>query len=108
MSVDLAPVIADFFSAEERRDTEVLAQCFANDAVVRDEGQSIQGHAAIREWQLETKKKYQHTTKPLASVQRDGKTVVSARLTGNFPGSPADLQFAFEVGAGKIVSLEIR
>ena len=99
MNVDLAPVIADFFSAEERRDTEALAQCFANDAVVRDEGKSIQGHAAIREWQLETKKKYQHTTKPLASVQRDGKTVVSARLTGNFPGSPADLQFAFEVEA---------
>jgi hypothetical protein len=108
MDVELAPVIADFFSAEERRDTEALAQCFAHGAVVRDEGQTIQGHAAIREWQLETKKKYQHTTKPLASVQRDGKTVVSARLTGNFPGSPADLQFAFEVEAGKIVSLEIQ
>jgi ketosteroid isomerase-like protein len=108
MNVDFAPVNADFFSAEERRDTEALAQCFANDAVVHDEGQSIQGHAAIREWQLETKKKYQHTTKPVACVQRGGKTVVSARLTGNFPGSPVDLQFAFEVEAGKIVSLEIR
>ena len=38
MNVDLAPVIADFFSAEERRDTEALARCFADDAVVRDEG----------------------------------------------------------------------
>ena len=108
MDVELAPVIADFFSAEERRDPEALARCFAQGAVVRDEGETIRGHSAIQEWQFATKKKYQHTTKPLASVQRDGKTVVSARITGNFPGSPADLQFAFEVEVGKIVSLEIK
>jgi hypothetical protein len=108
MDVELAPVIADFFSAEERRDTEALAQCFAHGSVVRDEGQTMQGHAAIREWQIETKKKYQHTTRPLSSAERDGKTVVTARLTGNFPGSPVDVQFAFTVAAGKIVSLEIK
>jgi|ERR1051326_744331 hypothetical protein len=108
MDLELTPVIADFFSAEDRRDTEALCQCFAEGAVVHDEGRSIQGHAAIREWQLETKKKYQHTTKPLSSADRDGKSVVTARLTGNFPGSPVDLQFAFTVGAGKIMSLEIK
>jgi ketosteroid isomerase-like protein len=108
MDLELTPVIADFFSAEDRRDTEALCQCFAENAVVHDEGRNIKGHEAIREWQLETKRKYQHTTKPLASVQRDGKTIVSARLTGNFPGSPADLQFAFDVEAGKILALEIK
>ena len=67
----------------------------------------MEGLAAIEEWKAETKKKYQHTIEPLASVQKDGKTVVTARVAGNFPGSPVDLQFVFSVEAGKIVSLEI-
>jgi hypothetical protein len=46
---------------------------------------------------------------PLAGRhQRDGKTVVRARLSGNFPGSPLDLDHIFELHGDKIVSLEIR
>ena len=107
MDLKLAQVIACFFSAEERRDTEAMSQCFADGAIVRDEGRSVQGHAAIQEWQLETKKKYQHTIQPLASAEKDGKTIVTARLTGNFPGSPVDLQFVFTIEAEKIVSLDV-
>ena len=108
MNLELASAIADFFSAEERRDTEAMSRCFAENAIVRDEGRSREGHAAIREWQLETKKKYQHTIEPLASAEKDGTTVVTGRLTGNFPGSPIELQFIFTVEAGKIRSLEIK
>ena len=85
-----------------------MSRCFAEDAIVQDEGRSIQGHAAIREWQLETKKKYQHTIEPLASAEKDGTPVVTARLTGNFLGSPVDPQLIFTVDAGKIRSLEIK
>ena len=108
MDVQLPQPIADFFSAEDRRDTEAMARCFAEDATVRDEGRSRQGQAAIREWQLETKKKYQHTTTPLAAAEQDGRTIVTARLTGNFPGSPIELQFVFTLAAGRIQSLEIK
>lgn len=108
MNPELAQPIADFFSAEEQRDTDAMSRCFTEDAIVQDEGRSIQGHAAIREWQLETKKKYQHTIEPLASAEKDGTAVVTARVTGNFPGSPVDLQFIFTVEAGKIRSLEIK
>ena len=107
MDLEIAQAIADFFSAEGRGDMESLSRCFAADAIVRDEGRNIQGHAAIQERQLEAKKKYRHTVQPLASARKDGKTVVTARLTGDFPGSPVDLQFAFTVEAGKILSLEI-
>jgi hypothetical protein len=108
MNLELASPIADFFSAEERRDTEAMSRCFAENAIVRDEGRSREGHGAIREWQLETKKKYEHTIEPLASAEEDGTTVVTARLTGNFPGSPVELEFIFTVEAGKIRSLEIK
>ena len=62
----------------------------------------------IKQWKAETKKKYQHTVEPLASVQIDDKTIVTNRLTGNFPGSPIDLEFVFTLDGNKIVSLEIR
>ena len=108
MPVDLPTPIAIYIDAENRGDTEALAKCFAEDAVVRDEGETIEGLAAIKRWKAETKKKYQHTVEPLASVQKGDKTVVTNRLTGNFPGSPIELQFIFKLDGEKIVSLEIR
>jgi hypothetical protein len=108
MSVDLPTPIAIYIDAENRGDTQALAQCFAEDAVVRDEGKTIEGLAAIKQWKAETRKKYQHTIEPLASAQKDGKTIVTNRLTGNFSGSPIEVEFVFELDGDKIASLEIR
>ena len=108
MSVNLPAPIAIYIAAENRGDMEALAQCFAEHAVVRDEGQTIEGLAAIKQWKAETKKKYQHMVEPLASAQKDGKIIVTNRLTGNFPGSPIELQFIFGLDGNKIASLEIR
>ena len=108
MSIELPTPIALYIAAENRGDTEGLAQCFAEHAVVRDEGQTIEGLAAIKRWKAETKKKYQHTVEPLACAQNDGKIIVTNRLTGNFPGSPIELRFIFALEGNKIVSLEIR
>ena len=107
MSVDLPTPIVIFIDAENRGDAEALAQCFAQDAVVRDEGKTIEGLAAIKQWKAETKKKYQHRVEPLAVAQKDGKTIVTNRLTGNFPGSPIDLEFVFTLDRDKIAALEI-
>jgi len=51
--------------------------------------------------------KYQHTLEPVAASARGGKTVVSTKLTGNFPGSPVTLDFVFTLEGGKIAALEI-
>jgi hypothetical protein len=107
MSVDLPTPIAIYIAAENRDDVEALAQCFSEHAVVRDEDRTIEGLAAIKRWKAETGKKYQHTVEPLASAQKDGKTIVTNRLTGNFPGSPIELEFVFTLDGDKIASLEI-
>ncbi len=107
MSVDLPAPIAIYIAAENRGDTEAMAECFAEDAVVRDEGRTMKGLAAIKRWKAETRRKYQHTVEPLASVQEGDKTIVTNRLTGNFPGSPIELQFIFRLDGDKIASLEI-
>ena len=104
---NLPTPIAIYIAAENRGDTETLAQCFAEDAVVRDEGKTNEGLAAIKQWKAETKRKYQHTVEPLALVQKDGRIIVTNRLTGNFPGSPIELEFVFTLDGNKITSLEI-
>ena len=48
-----------------------------------------------------------HSIVPLEVTHRDGKTVLKAELTGNFPGSPVILRFSFLLERGRIVSLEI-
>src|SRR5258706_16421229 len=104
--VHLPKPIAVYLAADGG-DSEALSQCFAEDAVVRDEGQTYRGLAAIKQWKAEAKKKYQYTVEPLASAREGAKTIVTNRLTGNFPGSPVDLQFVFGLDRNKIVSLEI-
>ena len=108
MPLNLPAPIAAYVSAENRDDIEALGRCFAHNAVVQDEGRTIRGIAAIKQWKTETKQKYHHTVEPLARVQKDGNIVVTARLTGTFPGSPVDLRFIFELESDRIASLEIR
>jgi len=105
---NLPKPIALYIAAENSGDTEALTKCFAENAVVRDENQTIEGLDTLKKWKAETKRKYQHTIEPLSSVQSDGKTIVTNRLTGNFPGSPIELEFVFTLDRDKIVSLEIR
>jgi hypothetical protein len=108
MKLPLPKPIELFMSSQNTHDLEALADCFAAHATVRDEGQTIQGLKAIKAWRLETRKKYRHTVEPVAITARDDKTVVNTTLTGDFPGSPITLDFAFTLAGGKIVVLEIR
>ena len=39
--------------------------------------------------------------------ERDGGTVVVGKVSGDFPGSPVDLEHAFKLNGDKIASLEI-
>lgn len=105
--LDLPEPIAVYIAAENSGDAEAMARCFAEDALVRDEKKTMRGLDAIKQWKAETSKKYQHTMEPLALTRKGGKTIVTNRLTGNFPGSPIELTFTFTLEGDKIASLEI-
>jgi hypothetical protein len=45
------------------------------------------GLEAIVAWRRETADKYQHTFEPLAVTERDGKTIVTTKVTGSFPAA---------------------
>jgi hypothetical protein len=98
--------IAAYFNAD-RRDGEAVACCFTTQAVVKDEGQTHCGPAAIKAWKSEASARYSYVSEPLAVEQREGRYIVTSRLTGNFPGSPVDLRFVFRLERGKIAHLEI-
>lgn len=98
--------IAAYFNAD-RLDAEAVARCFTKEAIVKDEGHTHLGSAAIRTWKVEASAKYSYTSEPIAMEQKDGRYIVTSRLTGNFPGSPVDLRFFFRLEHGKIAFLEI-
>ena len=98
--------ISAYFEAD-KRDGEAVARCFTKQAIVKDEGQTHSGTAAIVAWKAEASAKYSYTSKPFAVEQREGQYVVTSRLTGNFPGSPVDLRYTFGLERGKIAFLEI-
>ena len=108
MGIHLPPPIDLYFSSENAHDRTVLDQCFTANAIVRDEGKTIEGLAAIKAWRIETGKKYNHTVEPLAMSERDGKVIVTGKVSGDFPGSPVNLDHIFEIEGDRIASLEIR
>jgi len=106
MTLKLPEPVAAYFAAD-KADGETVSQRFAEYAVVKDEGHTYHGLAAIKNWKEEASARYQYTCVPLACEDKDGKSVATCRLTGDFPGSPTDLRFSFELLGEQIVSLEI-
>ncbi len=108
MPIALPPPLATFFAAERHQDFDGLAGCFTDHAVVRDEGRTIEGPYQIKQWMKDAKAKYQHVAEPIEIKSRDGKTVVVARVAGNFPNSPLNLEHVFTMEGERIAALEIR
>jgi hypothetical protein len=106
MLLSLPQPIAAYFEAD-RGNGNSVAECFAPDAVVKDEGNTHRGLDEIRKWRAEVAAKYTYTCEPLAVHQQDVRTVVTCRLAGNFPGSPVNLRFLFRLADDKIKDLEI-
>ena len=106
--LDLPPVVVEFLSAERAKDAARLSLCFAENGVVYDEGRDRRGRDGVRQWKEEVDAKYRYDSEPLAvSVQEDTVTL-RTRLTGDFPGSPIEVNQIFRLDRGQIASLEIR
>ncbi|MEI9924577.1 MAG: nuclear transport factor 2 family protein [Bradyrhizobium sp.] len=107
MSLHLPKPIEHFMSSENTHDPDAIGDCFAPNAIVRDEGRTRTGLKEIAAWRRETAAKYHHTVRPVVVAKCAGKTVVTTEMTGDFPGSPVTVEFVFELDNDKIASLEI-
>ncbi len=107
MTLSIPEPIALYFAVSNGADDTSLLQCFAADAVVRDEAQTHRGHQAILAWLRAARKKFEYRVEPLEVSQDGGHVTVGTRVEGNFPGSPVQLNHVFRLKDNKIRSLEI-
>jgi hypothetical protein len=107
MSKTLPKPVAAYIAASNAHDVEGSAIPFTDDAVVRDESRDHRGLAAIRVWKAEVTKKFRPHVDVIDAAEADGKTIVRGKVSGNFPGSPVELRYAFTLAGDKIARLEI-
>lgn len=104
--IDLPVPVAAYFAADTIG-AEAVAQCFTDGAVVIDERQEHRGRTAIARWKVEASAKFRYTVERLSVHVSGDQTTVTGRVTGDFPGSPVELQYHFTLEGDKIARLEI-
>ena len=107
MTLTLPPVLAAMVAAHNAHDTEAFTDCFADDAIVRNEGQKHFGKAAIRSWFDDVTRKYEPVFHVTDLSTFDGEPVLTGKVFGAFEGSPVELRYYTGLDDGKIVALKI-
>jgi ketosteroid isomerase-like protein len=106
MKTTLPASVTDYFQAANAHDTSALLAAFTADAVVTDEGHDYQG-PAIRAWSEKVNTAYQPKTEIIDATEVPDGMLVTARVSGTFPGSPVELRFRFTLADNLIAALRI-
>lgn len=107
MTITLPKAIEAYFEADRNGGPDDVAAAFAENGIVKDKGKTHTGRTAIREWMVDEAQQYNYTVEPFLISTENGKTRVTARAAGDFPGSPVDLRFIFVLAGEKVTELEI-
>ena len=105
--MNLPKVISELVIAQNDFDSTAYASCFAETAIVHDEGKVHTGRTEIEHWIAESNEKYRSLMKPLNFQENGTSGVLSAEVSGTFPGSPLILKFHFTIIDGLIQSLKV-
>ena len=105
MNIEPPPTIAAFFQVFNAHDTGAFTGLFAGDALVADEGREYRGTAAIKGWIQKANASYKPCAVPTDLAHLHEKIVVTAQVSGTFPGSPAPLNYHFTLKDDKIAAL---
>lgn len=107
MSLQLPEVVETYFDISNGGDASRLEACFSANATVTDEKRTHEGIEAIKSWKREARQTFTYQVEPIEVSHDEGTLTVTARVTGNFPGSPVMLDHTFTLEEGRIGSLEI-
>ena len=108
MTLDVPKPVAEYLAAEEAKDADALSHCFTEDGTVHDDAQDYRGRDLIRRWKRAADAKYRYVLQTVDVQTLGDLVIVRAGLTGEFPGTPVELDHTFKLSNNKIVSLEIR
>lgn len=105
---DLPDVLVAHLAAHEARDIERELACYAERAVVTDEGHTYRGNAEIRAWLGRAASEYTYTSALTAVRQDDADHWTAVRhLEGDFPGGTVDLNYRYTLQDARITALTI-
>jgi ketosteroid isomerase-like protein len=107
MTIKLPHIIQSYVDSSNQHDVQSILSSFSDDAVVRDEGETLRGRKAIEEWITRTIQKYKFHFKPLGIKQDSAEIVAAVEVSGTFDGSPVTLDYRFMIESDKIRSLSI-
>ena len=103
MTLDAPEPIAAYLAAEEAKDADALSRCFTEDGTVHDEGRDYRGRDAIRQWKQAADEKYRYVLQMVNAQTHGDEVTVRARLTGEFPGSPVELDHIFKLSNTRLL-----
>ena len=103
----LPNVVQELIKAQNNFDSEAYANLFSQSSVVHDEGKTHKGRKEVQQWIAEANEKYKSIMDPVEYTQKGNKGVLTANVSGTFPGSPLVLKFHFEINGGVIQSLKV-
>lgn len=103
--MNLPIVIQELVKAQNQFDSEAYANCFTDTAVVFDEGTNHHGKTEIKNWIEKANREYQVRMQPLEYSAED--QILTAKISGTFPGSPIVLNYHYEFEDALIQSLKI-
>lgn len=105
-TISLPAMVASYLEAANQFDAVAAAACFTSDAIVCDNGREFIGTAAIERLMSESNEVQPQIT--VTSARVDGAiTNIVGTVEGNFPESPVELDFEFQLQDGKIYQLTV-
>jgi ketosteroid isomerase-like protein len=107
MTIRLPRIINDYVNASNAHDVKSVVACFADNALVHDEGKDFRGKKMIEDWITKTIEKYEFQFKPISVRQDDAEVIVAVEVSGTFDGGPITLDYHVTVESDKILSLTI-
>lgn len=103
----LPNVVQELIKAQNNFDSVAYANLFSETGVAYDEGKTHTGRKEVQTWIAEANEKYRSVMHPVEYTEKDNKGILTANVSGTFPGSPAVMKFNFEINEGLIQSLKI-
>ena|SRR5215204_2744619 len=104
--------IVDFIKAINEHNADAFLAVFTDNAVITDEGHEYRGNTAIKEWNDEKNIGAKITLSPVEAIDRDGKTILTAKVDGNFDKTglpdPFLMDLCFTLDENLITALKYR
>lgn len=105
--MNLPKVVTSLIEAQNSHDSDAYIKNFSPMAIVHDEGKTHKGKEEIKQWIAHSNSQYQAFLKPLGYKVGPTESLLTAEVSGAFPGSPAVLQFHMQLDGDLIKSLKI-